>query len=127
MRAIELAADKYKNVCEDFLNLGSLTKSSTPVEIQLTFGHAAVGNKYLVESVLAFALARDLGSPSVIFFKLEIAFTPDREKICLPIAEFLLCAAAGDLARSKKQRDWPSCNVVLLPPFLTKATILHSE
>ena len=30
MRASEPAADKYKNVCKDFPNLGILTKSSTP-------------------------------------------------------------------------------------------------
>ena len=45
--ASEPAADKYKNVCKDFPNFGILTKSSTPREIQLTFGHAAVGNKTL--------------------------------------------------------------------------------
>ena len=56
MRASEPAADKYKNVCEDFPNLGILTKSSTPGEIQLTFGHAAVGSKSMGEFVVAFAL-----------------------------------------------------------------------
>ena len=30
----------------------------------------------------------------------------DGDKIRLPIAEVLLCTAAGDLTRSKKQRDW---------------------
>ena len=61
MRASELAADKYKNVFKDFPNLGILTKSSTPGEIQLTFGHAAVGKKSLGESVVAFALVGNLG------------------------------------------------------------------
>ena len=41
--------------------------------------------------------------------------------------EVLLRAAAGDLARSKKQRYCTSCNAVLLPPFLTKAAILQGE
>ena len=91
------AADKYKDVCEDFPNLGILTKSSTHGEIQLTFGHAAVGNKPLGESVVAFALAGDLGSPSVISFILEIAFATDGENIQLPIVEVLLSAASGDL------------------------------
>ena len=74
-----------------------------------------------------FALAGDLSSPSVIPFNIEIAFATDGEKICLPSAEVLLRAAAGDLARSKKQRDWTSRNAVLLPPFLTEAAILHGE
>ena len=34
MHASELAADKFKNLCEDFPNLGILTESSTPGEIQ---------------------------------------------------------------------------------------------
>ena len=51
MCASELATEKYKNVYEDFPNLGILTKSSTPGEIHLTFVHAAVGNRFLGESV----------------------------------------------------------------------------
>ena len=51
MRASEPAADKFKKVCEDFPNLAILTYSFTPGEIQLTFGHAAVRNKSLRESV----------------------------------------------------------------------------
>ena len=47
MRASEPATEKYKNVCEEFPNLGILTKSSTLGEVQLTFGHATVGNKSL--------------------------------------------------------------------------------
>ena len=92
------AADKYKDVCEDFPNLRILTKSSTPGEIQLTFGHAAVGNKSLGESIVVFAITGKPGSPSVISFNLEIAFATDCKKICLPIAEVLLCAAAANLA-----------------------------
>ena len=42
IHASKTAADKYKDVCEYFPNLGIITKSSTPGEIQLTFGHAAV-------------------------------------------------------------------------------------
>ena len=84
MRASKQATDKYKNVCEDFPNLGILTKSSTPGEIQLTFGHAAVGSKSPGEPAVAFALAGDLSSPYVISFNIEIAFatnsdpSPDR-------------------------------------------------
>ena len=41
--------------------------------------------------------------------------------------EVLLRAAAGNLARSKKQRNWNSRNTVLLPPFLTEVAILHGK
>ena len=127
MRASKTAAEKFKNICEDFPNLTILTTSSTPGEIQLTFGHAAIWNKSLVESVVAFTIAGDLSSPSVISFIIKIAFAADDEKVRLPIAEVLLCAAAGDLARSKKKLDWTYRNAVLLPPFLTETAILHSE
>ena len=127
MRASEPASEKFKNVCEDFPNPAILTKSSTPGEIQLTFGHAAIGNKSLGEPVVAFALAGDLSSPSVISFNIEIAFATDGKNIRLPIAEVLLRAASGDLAISKKQCNWTSHNAVLLPPFLTEAAILHGE
>ena len=76
---------------------------------------------------MAFVLAGNLSSPSVIYLKIEIAFAANDNKIHLPIAEVLLCAAAGDLARSKKQRDWTPHNDVFLPTFLTEAAILHGE
>ena len=57
MRAIDPAAEKYKRVCEDLPNLAILTKSATLGKVQLTFGHTAVGNKPLGESVVAFTLA----------------------------------------------------------------------
>ena len=88
-----------------------------PGEIQLTFGHMAVGNKSLGESVVA----------SVISFNINIAFAADGDKIRLPISEILLCSAAGNLGQSKKQIYWTSCNTILLPPFLTEAAILHGE
>ena len=127
MCASKPAVEKFKRVCEDFPNLAILTKSATPGEIQLTFGHSAVGNKSLGKSVVAFALVGDLSSPSVISLKIEIAFAADSDKICLPITEVLLCAAAADLAQSKKQRYCTPRNAVLLPPFLTEAAILHGE
>ena len=125
--ASEPAADKFKNVCENFPNLAILTKSSTPGDIQLTFGHAAVGNKSLGEFIVVFSLVGNLSSPSVIPFNIEITFATDGKKIRLPIAKVLLCVAAEDLARSKKQRNWTSRNAILLPPFLTEAAILHRE
>ena len=63
----------------------------------------------------------------MISFNLEIAFSPEGDKICLPITEALIRAAAGDLKGTKKQRDWQSLNTVLLPPFLTEVAILHGE
>ena len=57
LRASETAAEKYKRVCEDLPNLAILTKSATLGKVQLTFGHTAVGNKPLGESVVAFTLA----------------------------------------------------------------------
>ena len=53
MRASKPDAKKYKKVCEDLPNLAILTKSATPSEVQLTLGHAAVGNKFLGEYVVA--------------------------------------------------------------------------
>ena len=89
MRASEPAMEKYKNVCEDFLKLGILTKSSRPGKVQITFGHATVGNKSLRESIQTFALAGNLGSPSVILINLDITFAPKGENIRLLIAEVL--------------------------------------
>ena len=76
---------------------------------------------------MAFALVGDLSSPSVISLKIKIAFATYSDKIYLPIAEVLLCAAAGDLTRSKKQRYWTPHNAVLLPSFLAEAAIPHRE
>ena len=76
---------------------------------------------------MAFAFANNLSSPSVISFIIEIAFNTDGKKIRLLIADVLLCAAAGNLTRPKKQRNWTSCNAVLLPSFLTEAAILHGD
>ena len=76
---------------------------------------------------MAFDLAEDISSPSVVSLKIDIAFAADGDKICLLITEVLLHAAASDLARSKNQRDWTLRNAVLLPPFLTEDAILHGE
>ena len=127
MHASEPAAEKYQKVCEDFPNLAILTKSDTPGKLQLTSGHATNGNNSLGVSIVNFALAGYLSSPPVVSFKIDINFATDGDKICLPIVEVLLCTAAGDLTRSKKQRDWTPRNNVFLPPFLTEAAILHKE
>ena len=104
MRTSKLSAKNYKKVCEDFPYLTIQTKSAPLGEVQLTFGYAVVGNKSLEETVAAFALAGYLSSPSVVSLKIDISFAADGDKILLPIAEELLRGAAGDLARSKKQR-----------------------
>ena len=114
MRASEPAAKNYKNICEDFPNLSILTKSATPGTVQLKFYHAAVGNKSLGESVVAFSLAGDLSSPSVVSLKIDIDFAADGDKICLLIAEVLLRAVVGNLARSNKQQYCTLCYAVLL-------------
>ena len=127
MHASDPDAKKYNKFCEDFPNLAIFTKSVTPGKIQLTFDHAAIGIKSLGESVVAFAVAIDLSSLFVISLKIEITFAVDGNKIRLPIAEVVLRAASGNLARSKKQRYWTPCNIVLLPPFLIDVVILHRE
>ena len=76
---------------------------------------------------MAFALAENLSSLSVISLKIEIAFAADGKNIRLPIMEVLLRATAGDLTNSKNQRDWTPRNAVLIPPLLTEAAIFHSE
>ena len=101
MCASEPADEKYKRVCKDFPNLAIRTKSAMPGEVQLTFGHVAVGNKSLGESVVAFVLESDLSSPSVIFLKIKITFATDNDNICLLITEVLICAVAGNLTRYK--------------------------
>ena len=85
MRASELAAKKYKKVCEDLPNLAVLTRSATPNKVQLTFSHATVGNKSLGESIVAFYLAEVLISPSMVSIKMDIAFASDGDKLRLPI------------------------------------------
>ena len=92
MRASEAAVEKYKRVCEDFPNLTILTKNARPGEIQLTFGHTAVGNKFHGKSIVASALAGDIRSPSLISQNIKISFAVDSDKIHLPIAEVLFHA-----------------------------------
>ena len=123
----DLSAKKYEKFCKDFPNITILTKSAMPGEFQLMFGHATVGNNSLGGSAMALALAGYLSSPSSVYVKIDIAFAAYGDKICLPIAEVLLRATAGNLARSKKQRDWTPHNAVLLLPFLAEAAILHGE
>ena len=103
MRSSEPANEKYEKVHGDFSNLVILAKSVLPGEVQLTFMHMSFRYKSLEESVAAFYLTGSLHSPSVVSIDVNIAFTMDGDKIRLPIAELLLCAADGKLASSKKQ------------------------
>ena len=74
-----------------------------------------------------FARDGDLSSPYVISLNIDINFSADGDKICIPIVEVILRTAAGDLERSKNQRYWTPPNTVLFPQFITEAAILHGE
>ena len=100
MRASKPVTEKYKNVCEDLPNLGILTKISTPGEVQLTFVHSTRGNKSLGGSIQAFALAGNLGSPSVILFNLDIAFATEG-----PGLEDLHISAPTSPQRTQKRKS----------------------
>ena len=92
-------------MCDNFPNLAILTKSAKPSEVQLMFVYASVGNKSLGKSVAEFALEVSLDSPSSMSIDVNIVFAMDGEKILLLVVEVLLRSAAGNLVRSKKQRD----------------------
>ena len=47
MRRSDPAKENFKLVCKYFPNIAILTKSATPVEVQLMFTHASVGDKSL--------------------------------------------------------------------------------
>ena len=64
IRASKPVTEKFMDICTDFPNLALLTKSSTPGEIQITFGHSTVRNKALGEILQAFSLAGDLALTS---------------------------------------------------------------
>ena len=124
MRPDEPAGANFKHICADFLNLTLITKSAKPVEIQVSFGHAPVGNNFPGETVRVFALAGSLESPMVASIDADCAFASDSEKIRLLVTEVLICTAVGDLERSKKLRYWESLNAVLLLKFLTKEVVV---
>ena len=73
---------------------------------------------------MAFYLAESLESPYVVLIDIKITFATESENIRLLITELLLRAAAGDLARLKKQQYWTLRNAVLLTPFIMEAEIL---
>ena len=110
---------KFKHVCTDFPNITILTKSSTLGEVQVTFYHVTIG-----ETVTSFTLAGYPKSLTVFVIDIEQALSSASNKICLPIIEVLLFAAARKLARLKNICNWVTMNIVLLPPCLIKAVIL---
>ena len=83
MRSDDPDGSKFKRVSTDFPNLAVLTKSATPGEIQEMYAHVSVGNKYLGETVTAFALAGYLKAPTVISIDTERAFAGDGKNIRL--------------------------------------------
>ena len=108
-----------KCVCKYVLNMSILTKSATLGEIQLMLAHASFCNKSLGKSVTDFSLAGLLEEPSVVSIDAKIDFGNSSKIISIPITKVLLRADIGNLAISKKQRDWVVLNAVLLPSFLT--------
>ena len=94
MRWDNLESAKVKCVCADFPNLALLTKSTTLGDTQVAFGYASVGNKSLRKTVTAFALAGSLEYPMAVSIDADISFVITGNKICLPVTEVLLCAAA---------------------------------
>ena len=57
----------------------------------------------------------------------ESAFTGSGDKIHLITSKVLLRDAIRDFSKLKKLCNWAALNVILLPPFLTKAVILEVE
>ena len=127
MRTIDPANDKFKCVYRYFPNIVILNKSATSGEVKLTLAHAYVGNKYLGGYITAFALAVSLESPALVLINAEIAFAISGDKIYLLVTEAILRTAAGNLARSKKERNWAPLKTILISPFLTEKMILDGD
>ena len=107
MRTSDPDGEKFKHICKYFPNMAILTKIATPGDVQLTFSHMSFGNKYLKESITAFALAVSLEAPKVASISVDITFAISGNKIRIPVTEVLLCAAVGNLARLKnRETGW---------------------
>ena len=65
---------KFKRVYMDLPNLEVLTKRAIPGDIQVTYAHASVGNKFLKKTVTDFALSGYLEAPTVDSIDIECAF-----------------------------------------------------
>ena len=73
MRRDEPAGTKFKHVCADFPNLSLLAKRTNTVKIQVTFGHASVGENSFGETATVFDLAGSLESLMVVSIEAERA------------------------------------------------------
>ena len=89
--------------------------------------HAPVGNKSLGESISVLSLAGSLESPTFVSTNNDIYSVNDSNNIRIPVTNVLLCAAVGNLSISKKKRYWVALNSMIIPKFLTEATILDGE
>ena len=77
--------------------------------------------------VTALALTGSLEAPIVVLIDIKRAFAGNGKNIRLPMKEVVICAAAGDLSKSKKFWEWMSRNAILLPPFLAEAIVNDGE
>ena len=118
------AGTTFKRVYADFPNIALPTKSTTPGNIQDSFGRVFVWNRSLGETSTDFSLAGSLEYPKVVSIYSERAFASTCKKIRLPAIEVLLCATTGNLTRSKKLKEWVFQNSILFPPLLAEAVVL---
>ena len=98
----EPAGSKFKRACIEFSNQAVLTKSATLGDIQITYVHASIGNKYIGKTVASFFLVVSLEASPVVLIDSKRGFSGDAKKIHIPSAEVLLRAGAGNLDKLKK-------------------------
>ena len=127
MRSDDPGVYNIKWLWTELPNLALLTNSETHREVQVTYVHASVGNKSLGETVTAFTLSESLKSLTAVTIDAERAFAGNGEKIRLTTIKVLICAAVGDLSKSKNLRDWVAMEKLPPPPLLTKAVVLEGE
>ena len=78
------AIANFKRLCADFPNLALLNKSATSREVQVTYVHVPVGNKYHRETVTTFALGGSLKALTVVTINSECAFSGSGNRIFPP-------------------------------------------
>ena len=98
----EPSRSKFRRVYIGLPNLAVPTKSAMPGDMQVTYVHASVGNKYLRETVTDFSLSGYLKAPTVVLIDAEYTFAGYSEKIHLPTTEILLRATIDNLEKPKK-------------------------
>ena len=127
MNSDQLSELKFKCVCTDFPNPEVLAKIATHRDIQVTYAHTFIGNKYLGKMVTALILVGYLEAPTAVLIDAEHAFAGYGKKIRIPMTDVLLRAAAANLDKSKKLRYWTSRNAILILPFLTDSVVADRE